>query len=504
MPSVTMMRDEAVQRWPVPKKAPSIAQVTARSRSASSRTTSGFLPPISSCTRACRLIAPWATRAPDALRAGEGDAVDIRMVDDCASDAALADDEVEDARRRTGFVDDGRQRMRNGRRRSRRLHHDGVAEGQRRRGLPRRNRDREIPRRDHAVDADRLAIGRDVQPGPRRVQRLAVAAYRLAGEIFEDASRAHDFAGTFGERLAFLARQQFAEFLGTLHDDVAGAIEDVRANFRRCLRPGGERGPRGLHGAIHILRLRLRITCDDVVEIGRVDALAGGIGCNRLAADKVRESARHYAVFSNKPRDARFCINAPIPNSHGFASFEVVTRFTRDPSLGAEMRTTSPILCVNPRPGSSRSSRGSEQGAEEQRKAVRIMMLAQRLADEFFGIAADLAHQAAASEDEAVLAFDLQLDHRVPDVVHRELVIEQTDERANRAGRIIVLGLAEQKRAAPFEIAQVHVVAERRAADFAVAVHCEHDFRLRIVPAGVRTDADVRAPSDAAPAAPSW
>jgi hypothetical protein len=59
-----MTRDEAVQRWPVPKNAPSIAQSTARSRSASSSTTSGFLPPISSWTLAWRLIAASATRAP--------------------------------------------------------------------------------------------------------------------------------------------------------------------------------------------------------------------------------------------------------------------------------------------------------------------------------------------------------------------------------------------------------------------------------------------------------
>ena len=83
------------------------------------------------------------------------------------------------------------------------------------------------------------------------------------------------------------------------------------------------------------------------------------------------------------------------------------------------------------------------------------------------------------------LVGDDQLDDRAPDVAHRKLVVEQPNERADRAGCIIVLGLAEQQRAAPFEVAQVHVVAERRTADFAVAVHCKHDFRLRIVPAGI-------------------
>jgi hypothetical protein len=51
MPSVTIRREDAVQRWPVLKKEPFTAQSTATARSASSSTTSGFLPPISSCMR---------------------------------------------------------------------------------------------------------------------------------------------------------------------------------------------------------------------------------------------------------------------------------------------------------------------------------------------------------------------------------------------------------------------------------------------------------------------
>ena len=48
MPCVTIRRDEAVQRWPVEKNEPLAAASTAVFRSASSSTTSGFLPPISS------------------------------------------------------------------------------------------------------------------------------------------------------------------------------------------------------------------------------------------------------------------------------------------------------------------------------------------------------------------------------------------------------------------------------------------------------------------------
>ena len=61
---VTISRDEAVQRWPVEKNAPLTAHSTAVFRSASSRITSGFLPPISSWNLAMRAIALAATCLP--------------------------------------------------------------------------------------------------------------------------------------------------------------------------------------------------------------------------------------------------------------------------------------------------------------------------------------------------------------------------------------------------------------------------------------------------------
>jgi hypothetical protein len=64
MPSSTITRLEAVQRWPVWKKPPSAAMATALSRSASFSMTSGFLPPISICTRAPRFIAAMPTALP--------------------------------------------------------------------------------------------------------------------------------------------------------------------------------------------------------------------------------------------------------------------------------------------------------------------------------------------------------------------------------------------------------------------------------------------------------
>ena len=55
----TRMRLVPVQAWPVSEKPPLIARSTARSRSASSITISGFLPPSSICRRVVRCTVRW-------------------------------------------------------------------------------------------------------------------------------------------------------------------------------------------------------------------------------------------------------------------------------------------------------------------------------------------------------------------------------------------------------------------------------------------------------------
>src|SRR3546814_20467277 len=77
--------------------------------------------------------------------------------------------------------------FRSGRSDVRGLEHHRIAEGERGRRLPRRDRDGKIPRSDKPDDAERLAIRRHVEPGPRRFERHPVAAQRLAREIAEDA-----------------------------------------------------------------------------------------------------------------------------------------------------------------------------------------------------------------------------------------------------------------------------------------------------------------------------
>ena len=198
------------------------------------------------------------------------------MVDDRPSDVAFADDEVEHARRRARLD----QNLRRARGRSpvsaspasarpccrRRgqgaLFHAGIAIG-----------------KFHGVISPKtptgFAIGLDVDRGPRGLQRLPVAAQRLAGEIFEDSRGAHDLAGALGERLALLAGQQGAEFLraamtsdpalSSTSERTSGEASDQAGNAARA----------ALTASLTSRGAALGIARDDIVEVRRIDAFAG-------------------------------------------------------------------------------------------------------------------------------------------------------------------------------------------------------------------------------------
>src|SRR5207237_10295559 len=107
-----------------------------------------------------------------------------------------------------------------------------------------------------------------------------------------------------------------------------------------------------------------------------------------------------------------------------------------------------------------------EHGAAEQHGAVRILMMPpDHLRYEVLWIAADLADVAYAVEHEAVRAFHRQAHLRAAYVVEREGAVEQADEWTDRSRGVVVLRLREQQRRAAFDVAQIDVIAERRADD---------------------------------------
>ena len=306
--------------------------------------------------------------------------------------------------------------------------------------------------------------------------------------------------------------EQVAELLRAAMISAPDLVEHVRAHFGRGVGPA--RGtpparPRPRASTSAAPPSGKRATTSSV--FGRVEAFARGVAGDAFAADEMGECVESCAVLhvrsASSPRAARLRISArDAERPRRGASRDVVTVLTSVPSSASRSRTTSPILWVKPRPGVVAVLRRREQRAEEQHEAVRILMLADRLADQIHGIAADLRTSSFAPSRRKPSGPSISSSTtRRAHVVEREAVVEQADERADRAGGVVVLGLAEQQRAAAFEVAQVDVVAERRADGLRRGCSTDqHDFGLGIVPGRIRAHADLGAPADRWTAAAPW
>jgi hypothetical protein len=157
------------------------------------------------------------------------------------------------------------------------------------------------------------------------------------------------------------------------------------------------------------------------------------------------------------------------------------------------METRSPTLWVKPAPGASRSCVGANSVPRNSMKpsgywcaaiAWSTMSCGSRLMNSM-----ELSLPARSPPGPSTRRSTLLAAH----VGEAEARVEQADERADGAGGVVVLGLGQQQRAAAFQVAQVDVVAERRADDPAAAVHRQHDLGFRVVPGGIGADADVGA-----------
>ena len=149
------------------------------------------------------------------------------------------------------------------------------------------------------------------------------------------------------------------------------------------------------------------------------------------------------------------------------------------------MVTTSPTLWVKPSAGMVAILDRREHRPAEQHQAVGILMVgADGLADEVGDVAADLGHRAACRSAEAVLRRDAQ---RRSSAAHASRSSVSSSSRRNgpmAQDAVIVLGLAEQQRAAPFEIAQIDVVAQVAPTIAPRPLTASDELRLRVVPGG--------------------
>ena len=173
-------------------------------------------------------------------RAGEADRVDALVVQQhLAHFGAAAHHQVEHARRQARAVQDVGDGPGAAGHQIGRLEHHGVAVGQGRGDLPGGDRDGEVPGRDQAHDAHGLA--RDFHADARAHGRhhLAAGTQRFAGKELEDVAGACHLADGLGQGLAFLAREQVAQFGLARQDLGAGGVEDVEALLRGGQAPGG-------------------------------------------------------------------------------------------------------------------------------------------------------------------------------------------------------------------------------------------------------------------------
>ena len=267
----------------------------ARSRSASPRTTTPFLPPSSSETRLRRLAARWAMLLP-VVDEPVNEMIDTSGLSTIASPTSppAAGHEVDDPRREAGLghqLDEQRRAMR---RVGRGLEDHGVAGDQRRHRLPARDRHREVPGRDDPGDPERLADAHRPLVGELGRHRLAGHPSPFAGHQVGDVDPLLDVAARLGQDLAHLAGHRPGEALLVLGHQCPEGVQDLAALGRRGPRPHRVGGLGRLDRHRHVGSGPLLEAPDDVPRVGRVAALEGrpGRGIAPLAGDEVAERRR--------------------------------------------------------------------------------------------------------------------------------------------------------------------------------------------------------------------
>ncbi len=201
---------------------------TAWSRAQSSKTMFAALPPSSSVSflpvpASRRWIAlPTSVEPVNAI-------LSTSDSDERGARRAVAGDDVDDAGRQLGLAHDVAEEERGQRRRLGRLEHDGVARGERRRDLPGKHQQREVPRDDLAGDAER----------PRRpVRERVLELVGPAGVVEEVRGRERQVdVARLLDRLAAVQALEHRELAAALGQDARDPEQVLRALAARQLRP---------------------------------------------------------------------------------------------------------------------------------------------------------------------------------------------------------------------------------------------------------------------------
>ena len=260
-------------------KVPSIA----RSRSASSKTISGALPPSSIEVRSTVSAGEPQQRAPDLGGAGERHLAhalvaqhglaerrgvrgghDLHQVVGNTRAARELDREDRGEGGELGGLDDRR-----------------AAGGQRGRDLAGGHREREVPRRDEHRESDGGAAGDDARAAVGCLAEVAGGTHRLLGVPAHEVAAVLDLASRLGEGLAHLAADEVGQVLGVLDEQRVPCVQHVSALARGRASPG----------ATCLVRGGDRLQCPvDVDVFDEGDALARGGVRDLDAVDRQAEA----------------------------------------------------------------------------------------------------------------------------------------------------------------------------------------------------------------------
>ena len=179
--------------------------------------------------------------------AGEGDLARHRVARHPRAELVAAGDNVDDTGR-DDVAQDLAEQDRVERREGRRLDHHRVAGEQRRRDLPDRENQREVPRSDRRDHAERLAA--DLHPTGLVVLHDLYRNLQTGGVLKPDRG-AHDLFAGLGERFALLSGEQRRDALGVRLQRGGAVVEDF-ATQRFVAAPSGERAAGRLHRFVEL------------------------------------------------------------------------------------------------------------------------------------------------------------------------------------------------------------------------------------------------------------
>ena len=285
-----MMRLVAVQRWPVVPNAAPDAAFDGEVEVGVVQHDHGILAAQFQRAMLETLRGRGANDAADRGRTGQRNGPHLRMLHQRPAhlrteSADNVDHAFGDARigQRAHQVVSGERRV------LRRLDHAGVAADDGGKQLPRRNRHGEIPRRNHAADADGSPHRHGELVGQLRWRGRPEHAAAFAGKVVRGVDGFLGVAASLLENLAHLASHVAGVFFLALEQHLGGAKDDFGAAWRRHQAPLGECAAGGFHRGVHVCFCGFLEDADHVARVGGIAVFKSlaGRGFHPLAVDEV-------------------------------------------------------------------------------------------------------------------------------------------------------------------------------------------------------------------------